>query len=171
MYATKDKLLQSEQYIFNTPLLEWNAKTTSQLEDWINKYKPIISQSLRLAKKHTKQNTQDLRKFYFRTATLPVTAMPKLRKPRKPKQTRRNLIQRTLKNQAVREQMTQPRVYQPKPKKNPPSTNIIKNIITMKPINSFFPPKDTRTEHRKAKIRDRTFSDASNSGESNNIPE
>ena len=171
MYATQDKILQSEQYIFQTPLQDWNEKTTSQLEDWITKYKPIISQSLRLAKKHTKQNTQDLRKFYTSTAKLPVTpALPKTRKKRKPKPVRRNLIQRTLKNQVVRDQMQQPRVYQPKSKKNAPSTNILKNTIRTKPINSFFPPKDTRAEHRKLNIRDRSLSDTSESGESNNIP-
>jgi hypothetical protein len=72
-YLKADKILKSEQYIFQTPVQDWKEKNTSQLEDWITKYKPIISKSLRLAKKHTKQNTQDLRKFYTSTAKLPVT--------------------------------------------------------------------------------------------------
>ncbi len=87
-YLKADKILKSKQYIFQTPVQDWKEKNTSKLEDWITKYKPIISQSLRLAKKHTKQNTQDLRKFYTSTAKLPVTPAS-------------NLLQHTLKNQVV----------------------------------------------------------------------
>jgi hypothetical protein len=54
--------------------------------------------------------------------------------------------------------------------KNAPSTNILKNITITKAINSFFPPKDKRVEHRKLNIRDCSLSDTSESGEWNNIP-
>ena len=76
----QDNILSSEKYIFQTPLDEWKDKTTNQLEEWLTKYTPVFRQSLRLAKKHTKENTQDLRKFYAKTATLPVE--PPIAKPR-----------------------------------------------------------------------------------------
>ena len=167
----KNKILTSEQYIFHTPLEEWKDKTTNQLDDWLTKYTPVIRQSLRLAKKHTKENTQDLRNFYT-TATLPVAPpSAKPRRTRKPKQPRRSLVQRTLENQRVREHMTQSRPIRPKHTKNAPSTNIIKEVVRMKPLSSFFPPRDKRAEHRKSKVRDRVNSEDFISGGSNNIPE
>eukprot|EP00978_Attheya_sp_CCMP212_P000767 scaffold1569_cov33-Attheya_sp.AAC.1 len=63
----KDKLLVQDQYIFQAPLEEWKDKTTSQLDEWLLKYKPVLKQCLSLAKKHSKQNAQDIRKFYTRT--------------------------------------------------------------------------------------------------------
>jgi hypothetical protein len=104
----QDNILSSEKYIFQTPIEDWKDKTTSQLEDWLSKYTPVFRQSLRLAKKHAKENTQDLWQFYATTANLPVVpAVSKPRRTRQPKTPRRPLIQRTLKNQQVREQIRQ----------------------------------------------------------------
>eukprot|EP00978_Attheya_sp_CCMP212_P043100 scaffold275133_cov65-Attheya_sp.AAC.3 len=41
LYAMHDKILNSEQYIFQTPLDDWKDKTTPQSEDWLTKYEPI----------------------------------------------------------------------------------------------------------------------------------
>jgi hypothetical protein len=172
MYSMQEQILSSEKYIFQTPIDDWKEKTTSQLEDWLTKYTPILRQSLRIAKKHSEQHTQDLRKFYKSTAQVPPTpALVKPQRLRKLKPPRRPLIQRTLKNQRVREQLSQPKPRKTKHTKNAPSTNILKNNIKMQPLSNFFPPKDTRSDHRKAKVRDRVHSDDTISGESNNIPE
>jgi hypothetical protein len=95
----QDNILSSEKYIFQTPIDDWKDKMTNQLEEWLAKYTPVFQQSLRLAKKHTKENTQDLHNFYATTATLPVAPpFAKPRQIRKRKQPRQSLIQRTLKN-------------------------------------------------------------------------
>jgi hypothetical protein len=73
MYSMQEQILSSEKYIFQTSIDHWNKKTTSQLEDWLTKYTPILHQRLRLAKKHSQQNTQDFPSSYKIIAQVPTT--------------------------------------------------------------------------------------------------
>jgi hypothetical protein len=173
LYAMKDKLLVQDQYIFQTPLEEWKDKTTTQLDEWLLKYKPVLKQCLSLAKKHSKQNAQDIRKFYTRTAEIPATIIQPRRRNFRAPVIRRPLKQKSLHNTIVREQLQQPRQYKPKTTKNGPSTNLTARQHKTKPMTSFFPPKDTRAEHRKLSARERSNTNQANTsaGESNNIPE
>ena len=161
------------QYIFQTPLDEWENKTTTQLDEWLLKYKPVLKQCLSLAKKHSKQNAQDIRKFYTRTADIPATIIQPRRRNFRAPVIRRPLKQKSLHNTIVREQLQHPRQYKPKTTKNGPSTNLTARQHKTKPMTSFFPPKDTRAEHRKLSARERSNTNQANTlaGESNNIPE
>jgi hypothetical protein len=40
MYSIQDHTLSNKKYIFQTPLEDWNDKTTLQVDDWITKYTP-----------------------------------------------------------------------------------------------------------------------------------
>ena len=62
MYQMRNRLMQRDQYIFQTPLEQWDDKTTRQLEDWrIVKYQPVIRQCLLNAEKSS-----------WQTAPLPI---------------------------------------------------------------------------------------------------
>eukprot|EP00978_Attheya_sp_CCMP212_P024970 scaffold79426_cov35-Attheya_sp.AAC.1 len=73
LYSKEDQILVQDQYIFQTPLEEWETKSTSQIAEKILKYKPVIKQCLALARKQLKQHATDIRHFYpTTTAQLPV---------------------------------------------------------------------------------------------------
>eukprot|EP00978_Attheya_sp_CCMP212_P018144 scaffold49265_cov79-Attheya_sp.AAC.1 len=42
LYTTRDQLLQQHQYMFITTLEEWEKLSTTQVSEWILKYKPVI---------------------------------------------------------------------------------------------------------------------------------
>eukprot|EP00978_Attheya_sp_CCMP212_P032837 scaffold129908_cov79-Attheya_sp.AAC.1 len=73
LYTMKDRLLQQHKYMFNTTLEEWESLPTTQLSEWILKYKPVIKACLNTAQLQLKQKSSDIRKFYPSTATIPAT--------------------------------------------------------------------------------------------------
>eukprot|EP00978_Attheya_sp_CCMP212_P037531 scaffold177955_cov71-Attheya_sp.AAC.1 len=73
LYTMKERLLQQHQYMFNTTLEEWESLPTTQLSEWILKYKPVIKACLNTAQLQLKENSSDIRKFYPSTATIPAT--------------------------------------------------------------------------------------------------
>eukprot|EP00978_Attheya_sp_CCMP212_P030999 scaffold115855_cov34-Attheya_sp.AAC.3 len=69
----KERLLQQHQYMFNTTLEEWESLPTTQLREWILKYKPVIKACLNTAQLQLKENSSYIRKFYPSTATILAT--------------------------------------------------------------------------------------------------
>jgi hypothetical protein len=60
LYATKARILQQDQYLFQITLEEWTEKTVHQMEEWIKKHKPVIKQCLTTAKKQLEINATDI---------------------------------------------------------------------------------------------------------------
>eukprot|EP00978_Attheya_sp_CCMP212_P032980 scaffold131052_cov32-Attheya_sp.AAC.2 len=56
----KERLLQQHQYMFNTTLEEWESLPTTQLSEWILKYKPVIKACLNAAQLQLKENSSDI---------------------------------------------------------------------------------------------------------------
>jgi hypothetical protein len=169
MYQIHNQLMQRDQYIFQTPLEQWDDKTTRQLEDWIVKYQPVIRQCLLNAEKQLANSATDIRKFYPTTRNLQVTTVqPRRRKQRKPMQDRRTLRQKSLRTTPT----LPPQLEHPLPRhRDTISTNILKNHTPATKITRFFTPTDNRNNHRKLAARERVADGYSISRRVELIPE
>ena len=163
LYSKEEQLLVQDQYIFQTPLEEWETKSTAQIAEWILKYKPVIKQCLALAQKQLKKHATDIRRFYpTTTAQLPV----KKQRPSNRAPTRRKYQQTNLHNQPIRSPI-QTKLASRKARKKQKTQRQPVQVQTQK-LSEFFPPKDTRSEHRKLAARARpTLPVTNNRGESN----
>jgi hypothetical protein len=167
LYATKERILQQDQYIFQITPEEWTEKTAHQMEEWIKKHKPVIKQCLTTAKKQLEINASDIRKFYQSTRHLAVTTPKEPRRyKRKQQQTRIVLQQQKVTNHLVQERIARQEPPAPRPYYSIPSTNHISNPKTTLPLSAYFPPKDQRPNHRKLSARERVTTQPS-AGESN----
>eukprot|EP00978_Attheya_sp_CCMP212_P018265 scaffold49697_cov62-Attheya_sp.AAC.5 len=160
----KERLLQQHQYMFNTTLEEWESLPTTQLSEWILKYKPVIKACLNTAQLQLKENSSDIRKFYPSTATIPATKSKTTR--RKTKVTRRKYKQVNLHNRNVPTSLLT-NTTRKKTKRKPTQ---VKAPVRIQNIEEFFPPITTRENHRKLNAKEKptnTTQATSSRGESN----
>jgi hypothetical protein len=167
LYATRERILQRDQYIFSTTLEEWTEKSAHQMEEWIKKHKPVIKQCLINANKQLEIHAKDIRTFYPSTKNIEVTTHKEKRRcKRKHPQPRQLLQQQKVTNHLVQARIARQEPPAPRPLYSVPSTNHIRNPKTTLPLSAYFPPKDQRPNHRKLSARERVINPSS-AGKSN----
>jgi hypothetical protein len=168
LYATRERLLQRDQFIFSITPEEWREKSAHQMEEWIKKHKPLIKECLNNAKKkQLKMHATDISKFYPSTKHLEVTTHTvKRRYKRRPTQPQPLLQQQKVTNQLVQEGIARQEPQAQRPFYSTPSTNHILHPKTTLPLSAYFPPKDQRPNHRKLSTREQVTA-PSNTGELN----
>jgi hypothetical protein len=169
LYTTRDQLLQQHQYMFITTLEEWEKLPTTQLSEWILKYKPVIKACLNTAKIQLKQNSSDIRKFYPSTANIPATTGKTTRR-RTNKGKQRKYKQVNLHNRPVPPSLITQKPSKKLTRKNKQARNQVRNPVRDQTINAFFPTLGNREDHRKLSAKEKpthTNQATSSRGESN----
>jgi hypothetical protein len=144
LYSRSDQLLAHDQHIFQIPIADWTNKTTTQMEDWLLQYTPVIKQCLSTAKLQLKNNSSDIRKFLLPTTADQPVVQPTPRRRRRPKTTRS-----TLRQTQIRHQCAPPPPARRKPPITYKSTNVIPNNRPNRTIHDFFSRNDNRSRHQK----------------------
>jgi hypothetical protein len=189
MYQTKDKILIQEQYMFHTPLEEWQMQPTNKILEWITKTKPIIKQCLSHAKQQTKVHSSDIRKFCTTSNTNKTSTQEKRTNKTQvqPKHTQLNLH-----NQAVCKPMPTSPTHKKhrrrthttskqvkvhtntskhnQTKHNNTNNNTASNNTSQRQVTlgKFFQTKDNRSNHRKLNAKEKSYDSGLNrSSESN----
>ena len=163
LYTMKDRLLQQHQYMFNTTLEEWASLPTTQLSEWILKYKPVIKKCLNTAKLQLKKNSSDIRKFYPSTAHIPVTTSTTTRR-------QYTTTQKKYKQVNLHNKVTNTTLASTKRKKSKRPRTPVQTQIRTKTMNTFFPTLAKREDHRKMSAKEKlnnTNQATSSCGESN----
>eukprot|EP00978_Attheya_sp_CCMP212_P048226 scaffold489235_cov142-Attheya_sp.AAC.1 len=142
---------QQHQYMFNTTLEDCESLTTTQLSEWILKYKLVIKACLNTAQLQLKQNSSDIRKFYPSTATIPATKSKTTR--RRTTVTRRKYKQVNLHNRNVSPSI----ITNTTCKKTKGKLTQAKAPVRNQNIKAFFTPlAATRENHRKLNTKEKS---------------